>query len=132
MTTTPRYRDLAVLLPLAGGFLLMSPLIVAFNSVRLAFGLPVIVLYVFGVWLLLILGAIFLARHLAEDEVALPLSDPLADPRAGPPPAPSDNPPASPPARPLGNPPAQEPGPLAQKPGDPPGHRTGAPEDGGG
>ncbi len=84
MKTTPKYRDLAVLLPLAGAFLFMSPLIAAFNSIRLVFGLPLIVLYVFGVWLLLILGAALLAGHLAEEETALPLSNPQAEPLADP------------------------------------------------
>ncbi len=78
MATSAKHRDLAVLLPLAGAFLFMSPLILAFNSIRLVFGLPVILLYIFGVWLLLILGAAWLARHLTEDDPALP---PAGDPR---------------------------------------------------
>lgn len=76
MATTPKHRDMAILLPVAGGFFFMSPLILAFNSIRLVFGLPVIVLYVFGVWLLLILGAAWLARHLHEEQdPALPPAD---------------------------------------------------------
>ena len=74
MATSAKHRDLAALLPLAGAFLFMSPLILAFNSIRLVFGLPVILLYVFGVWLLLILGAAWLARHLSEEDPALPPS----------------------------------------------------------
>lgn len=79
MATSPKHRDLAALLPIAGAFLFMSPLILAFNSIRLVFGLPVIALYIFGVWLLLILGAALLARHLSEEETVLPRSEAPAD-----------------------------------------------------
>ena len=79
MATSPKHRDLAALLPIIGAFLFMSPLILAFNSIRLVFGLPVIALYIFGVWLLLILGAALLSRHLSDEDIVSPRSDAAAD-----------------------------------------------------
>lgn len=63
-----RLRDAAVLLPFFGLLLLMPPFIGLFPpAVRLG-GIPVLVLYVFGVWALLIVLAALLARRLASTE----------------------------------------------------------------
>jgi len=52
----------------------MSPVLQVFNSLTLIFGIPVIVLYVFGVWLgLIILGA-WLSRY--QREIPSPDSPP--------------------------------------------------------
>lgn len=56
--------DAAIVLPLFGLFLLMPPAIGLFASERQLFGIPLLVLYVFGVWAALILGALLLARRL--------------------------------------------------------------------
>jgi hypothetical protein len=62
---TSKAPDAAIVLPLLGLFLLMPPVIGLFASARMVFGIPLIVLYVFGVWAALILCALFLARHLS-------------------------------------------------------------------
>ena len=58
-------HHLALLLPLSGLFLLMPPAILAFNLPVALFGVPMIVVYLFAVWALLIIGAVVLARRLA-------------------------------------------------------------------
>lgn len=56
--------DAAAALPLVGLFLLMPPMITLFAlGVDLA-GVPLIVVYVFGVWIALIVCAALLARRL--------------------------------------------------------------------
>lgn len=60
-----RLRDAAVLLPAIGVFLLMPPAINLFTGTRLVAGVPLIVVYLFGVWLALIACAGLLARRLA-------------------------------------------------------------------
>lgn len=60
-----RARSAAVVLPLLGLFLLVPPLIALFAvPVRIA-GVPLIVVYLFGVWLVLVLVAALLARWLS-------------------------------------------------------------------
>lgn len=59
-----RLRDAAALLPLLGLLLLMPPVITLF-AVRIGVGgVPLIVVYVFGVWLALIACAAVLAWRL--------------------------------------------------------------------
>ncbi|MFC3231431.1 hypothetical protein ACFOGJ_29555 [Marinibaculum pumilum] len=61
---SPKLRDAALVLPLLGVFLLLPPFPEIFMApVRLA-GVPLIVLYIFGVWLAMILAALWLARRL--------------------------------------------------------------------
>ena len=62
-----RARDAAVLLPLLGLFLLMPPIIVLFAQPVMVGGMPLIVAYVFGVWLALVAAAALLARALPTD-----------------------------------------------------------------
>lgn len=60
-----RARDAARLLPLVGLFLLLPPVIAPFAvPVNLA-GVPLLVIYLFAVWLGLIVAAALLARALA-------------------------------------------------------------------
>jgi len=88
MAVNPKVRDLSILLPLAGVLLLMSPVLEAFNSLKLVIGIPVIVLYIFGVWLgLIILGA-WLSRFQREappPETLPPDAVPPASPPSSPP-----------------------------------------------
>lgn len=56
-----RARDAAVLLPVLGLFLLMPPVIGLFALPLRVAGVPLIVLYLFGVWFALLLGAAWLA-----------------------------------------------------------------------
>jgi len=57
--------SLALLLPLAGLFLLMPPMVLVFSMPNDVAGLPVIVVYIFAVWGSLVIGAAWLARRLA-------------------------------------------------------------------
>lgn len=74
-----RARDAAVLLPLLGLFLLMPPLIALFVQPVTVAGVPLIVAYVFGVWLALAAAAALLARALPADPPA-PADDPCSAP----------------------------------------------------
>lgn len=62
--TTPRLRNAAVLAPLLGLLLLLPPLIAPFTAPVRVFGIPLVVLYLFGLWAALIAGAWWLARRL--------------------------------------------------------------------
>ncbi len=59
-----KLRDSAMLLPAFGAFLLVSPLITVFSGATTVFGLPLIFVYIFGVWLGLVLLARAMARRL--------------------------------------------------------------------
>lgn len=59
-----RAPSAAVALPLLGLFLLMPPVITLFARGAGIAGVPLIVLYVFGVWIALIVCAALLAPHL--------------------------------------------------------------------
>ena len=63
-------RDAAAVLPLAGIVLLASPLIDAFADGGMIGGIPVSVIYIFGVWFGLIALTARLARGLRDDEDA--------------------------------------------------------------
>ncbi|WP_156460204.1 hypothetical protein [Mesorhizobium sp. Root157] len=56
-------EDVAVLVPFFGIVLLMPPLLNLFEGLRAPFGVPLEVLYLFGVWLLVIAGAVLLSRR---------------------------------------------------------------------
>jgi O-antigen/teichoic acid export membrane protein len=56
--------DAAVVLPLFGVFLLMPPIITLFASGLDIQGVPLIVVYVFSVWIALIVCAALLAKRL--------------------------------------------------------------------
>ncbi len=79
---SPRVQSAAVLVPLAALFLLMPPFVLLFATPRMVFGVPLIVLYIFGVWALLVVATRLLARRLAPRQQA------PAGPPAGEPPAP--------------------------------------------
>ncbi|HLS68218.1 MAG TPA: hypothetical protein VK035_02670 [Kiloniellales bacterium] len=64
-------RDAALVLPFAVAALLLPPIILVFATPALVSGIPVIVLYVYGVWGLAVLGAFLLARRLERQELAL-------------------------------------------------------------
>jgi hypothetical protein len=69
------WRDAATLLPVVAAALLLPPFILVFAApVRLA-GIPLIVIYVFGAWALIVLAAWLLARGRmdAADDTGTPL-----------------------------------------------------------
>ena len=55
-------RDAATLLPVAAAALLLPPFILVFAAPVLVAGVPLIVVYVFGVWATVILAAWLLSR----------------------------------------------------------------------
>ncbi len=61
---TLRVRHAAAVLPLLGAFLLLPPLIALFTAPLRVFGMPLIVLYLFAVWAVLIAAAAWLAHRL--------------------------------------------------------------------
>ncbi|HSF92543.1 MAG TPA: hypothetical protein VLA51_10100 [Paracoccaceae bacterium] len=60
-------QDAALLLPLFGILLFLSPLITLPGSEPALFGAPAVFSYIFGVWLVLIYLALRLARRLVHD-----------------------------------------------------------------
>jgi hypothetical protein len=60
-----RMRDAATVLPIIGLFLLMPPVITLFAAHVSVAGVPLIVVYLFSVWLALIVGTAWIARRLA-------------------------------------------------------------------
>jgi hypothetical protein len=63
-----RARDAALVLPLAGLVLVGPPVINLFTAELTVMGAPLIAVYLFGVWGLLIAGALWLSRRLREDD----------------------------------------------------------------
>ena len=61
----PRVQDAAVVVPLAGLLLLMPPFMSLFAAPVSVLGIPLVVLYMFGVWAALVLLTWWLARRLA-------------------------------------------------------------------
>lgn len=72
---SPRARDAAAVLPLLGLFLLLPPVITLFVAAIDIAGVPLIVVYVFGVWLSLIVCAALLARRLARPDLGISPAD---------------------------------------------------------
>lgn len=68
MAVSPRSRDKAALLLIGGCFLLMSPILLAVKGPHKLFGLPLIVLYIFGVWGGLILAGALISKSLGRDD----------------------------------------------------------------
>jgi len=67
-------QDAAVVVPLAALLLFMPPFISLFAAPVSVFGIPLVVLYMFGVWAALILLTRWLARRLAASGDSAPLS----------------------------------------------------------
>jgi hypothetical protein len=63
-------RDAATVLPFVATVLLMPPVVLIFAAPVMAFGIPLIVVYVFAVWLVVIAAAGLTARRLARLDAA--------------------------------------------------------------
>lgn len=59
-------RDAATLLPVTAAILLLPPFILVFAAPVLISGVPLIVIYLFGVWAAVVFLAWLLARRLAK------------------------------------------------------------------
>lgn len=68
-----RTQTFATLAPLLGIFLLMPPFIHVFADAGAVFGVPTIVVYIFGVWAALIAAAGLIARRLSRARADDPL-----------------------------------------------------------
>ena len=64
-----RWRDLAILAPVLGILLLVSPIVTIFNVGGRVFGVPVVFVFLYGVWLGLIVLARRIAARLDADDV---------------------------------------------------------------
>jgi membrane protein implicated in regulation of membrane protease activity len=82
---SPRARQRALLVPVLGAFLLMPPFVWLFAGPGMVFGVPLIVAYLFGVWLALIVVTYWLTRPVRPRP---PHAAPDASHRAAPPPEP--------------------------------------------
>lgn len=77
-----RVCDLAIAAPIVGAFLLVSPMVRAFARPVEVFGAPLVVVYIFVVWAVLIAIAVALARLLRPSAPVAP-SPPQAGPSLG-------------------------------------------------
>lgn len=59
-----RAHSAAVVVPVLGLFLLLPPFITLFTGDVQLLGIPLIVIYIFGVWVVLLVFTAWLARHL--------------------------------------------------------------------
>ncbi|HZY15099.1 MAG TPA: hypothetical protein VFE74_00640 [Ramlibacter sp.] len=86
---SPRAQTLGVLLPLLALFLLMPPFVTLFTADGSVAGVPLIVVYLFGIWGLLLVATWLLARVLMPDpDGAEPTEDSILPPEPpAPPPA---------------------------------------------
>lgn len=64
--------DAAIALPFVAAALLAPPIILTFAAPVVLAGIPLILLYVFGVWAVIILAAFLLARRLRTAEGIAP------------------------------------------------------------
>lgn len=71
-----RIRDAATILPFAATALLVPPLIGIFAAPVALGGIPLIVLYIFTVWAIVIVSAFVLARQLARPASETPPEEP--------------------------------------------------------
>ncbi len=80
-----RSRDAAFVLPLFGVLLLLPPFLNLFTRNVLLWGIPLEVVYLFGIWIALVAGAALLTRRLPRQDAEA--AEPAPSP--GPPDPPS-------------------------------------------
>lgn len=61
-------RDAAVILPVLATILLVPPIILIFARPVLVAGLPLVLIYLFGIWAAAIFAAFWLSKRLPGDE----------------------------------------------------------------
>lgn len=64
--------DAATVLPFVAAILLCPPIILIFAAPVMLAGIPLILIYVFGVWAAIVLSAALLARRLSTTEDIFP------------------------------------------------------------
>lgn len=92
-----KIRDSIVALTVIGTWLMMPPMLEVFQGPPAIFGMPMIVVYLFGTWLVLIVTTALVVRRIARFEGQSAPDQPLdTDPQATPsgedlsPPAPAE------------------------------------------
>lgn len=78
--TAAKFRDAAFLLPILGLLLLFPPIIDLFAAPSLLGGIPMIVVYIFGLWLALVVVAFWFSRRLSDDESGTGAAPPVETP----------------------------------------------------
>ena len=63
-------RDAAMVLPFIGAILLFPPIVLIFAAPAVVAGVPLVLVYIFGVWAAIIAAAFVLARRLPGGEGA--------------------------------------------------------------
>tara|TARA_E500000318_G_scaffold53774_1_gene50051 strand:+ start:13119 stop:13382 length:264 start_codon:yes stop_codon:yes gene_type:complete len=79
-STAAKFRDAAFLLPVAGFFLLLPPVIDLFTAQASIFGIPLIVAYVFGLWSALTVIAFWFSSRLHDPEPHAPVPPDITSP----------------------------------------------------
>jgi len=69
MAGRKRSEGFAFFLPVVGALLVMPPLVLLFDIKANLFGIPLIVAYLFSVWILLIFASFMLNRRLPKAEL---------------------------------------------------------------
>ncbi len=68
MITMNKLKERATVLPVIAFILLTPPILMVFNSAQLIWGIPVLYIYTFLIWGLLIAAGFFLTRALQRTE----------------------------------------------------------------
>lgn len=68
MSERHRLKSGMFLLTLFGALLMLPPLVLLFNQPIFYFGVPQIVFYLFGLWLMLIIGTALLTRAMPREK----------------------------------------------------------------
>ena len=80
MAERRRIETAALFLPIFGALLFVPPLLGVFNIPVTVFGIPIVAIYLFSIWIALIL-ATFLLSRLLESPAAGPAQGTEEDPR---------------------------------------------------
>lgn len=68
MANRQKIKGMAVALPIFGTILLIPPLTQIFATEATGFGIPLVVLYLFCVWVVLISASFFISRRIDDTE----------------------------------------------------------------
>lgn len=74
-TSSRGIRDAATVLPLAATCLLMPPIILIFATPAFVAGVPLIIVYIFGIWALTVVASFVVARALQREELTAGTDD---------------------------------------------------------
>ncbi len=69
MANRRKLENAALALSVFGVILMLPPLLSIFNIETRLFGAPIVVIYLFGIWLLLIVATFFLSSFISNSEI---------------------------------------------------------------